>query len=111
MGGYEKDVSHSPSSIFFQVSFLAVYSEILIFVKKLQEYEDWDEYETDGEEQEEEDVDDDGYERVHKPTQEELDYLAIRQRLKESIRKQMKKDTGTANPGSRDKVNSSRRDK
>ncbi|KAG6401078.1 hypothetical protein SASPL_137923 [Salvia splendens] len=47
---------------------------------------------------------------VHKPTQEELDYLALRQRLKESIRKQMKKDTGTANPGSRDKVNSSRRD-
>ncbi|XP_042015306.1 protein SPT2 homolog isoform X2 [Salvia splendens] len=74
------------------------------------EYENWDEYEEDGEEQEEEDVDDDGYERVHKPTQEELDYLALRQRLKESIRKQMKKDTGTANPGSRDKVNSSRRD-
>ncbi|KAG6403311.1 hypothetical protein SASPL_135528 [Salvia splendens] len=66
------------------------------------EYEDWDEYEEDG--------DDDGYERVHKPTQEELDYLALRQRLKESIRKQMKKDTGTANPASRDKVNSSRRD-
>ncbi|KAL1539487.1 starch synthase [Salvia divinorum] len=74
------------------------------------EYEDWDEYEEDGEEQEEEEGDDDGYERVHQPTQEELDYLALRQRLKESIRKQMKKDTGTVNPCSRDKVNSSRKD-
>ncbi|KAH6810235.1 hypothetical protein C2S51_023997 [Perilla frutescens var. frutescens] len=34
----------------------------------------------------------------------------MRQKLKESIRKQMKKDTGTANSGSRDKVNALRKD-
>ncbi|XP_057791550.1 protein spt2-like [Salvia miltiorrhiza] len=69
------------------------------------EYEDWDEYEEDGEEQ-----GDDGYEEVHQPTQEELDYLAIRQKLKEKIRKKMMKDTRTANLSSRDKVNASHKD-
>ncbi|KAH6758645.1 hypothetical protein C2S51_018880 [Perilla frutescens var. frutescens] len=75
-----------------------------------QEYENWDEYEDDEEEQEEEEGADDGYEGAHQPTQEELDYLAMRQKLKESIRKQMKKDTGTANSCSRDKVNALRKD-
>ncbi|XP_047941598.1 protein spt2-like isoform X2 [Salvia hispanica] len=74
------------------------------------EYENWDEYEEDGEEQEEEEGGDDDYEEVHQPTQEELDYLAIRQKLKESIRKKMKKDAGTANSASRNKVNASRKD-
>ncbi|XP_041994673.1 protein spt2 isoform X2 [Salvia splendens] len=74
------------------------------------EYENWDEYEEDGEEQEEEEGCDDYYEEVHQPTQEELDYLAIRQKLKESIRKKMKKDAGTANSASRNKVNASRKD-
>ncbi|XP_057807606.1 uncharacterized protein LOC131022188 isoform X2 [Salvia miltiorrhiza] len=74
------------------------------------EYEDWDEYEEDGEEQEEEEGGDDGYDEVHQPTQEELDYLAIRQKLKEKIRKKMMKDARTANPSSRDKVNASRKD-
>ncbi|KAL1559548.1 protein SPT2 isoform X2 [Salvia divinorum] len=74
------------------------------------EYENWDEYEEDGEEQEEEEGGDYDYKEVHQPTQEELDYLAIRQKLKESIRKKMKKDAGTANPTSRYKVNASRKD-
>lgn len=72
------------------------------------EYEDWDEYEDDGDEQEEEGGD--GYEEAHQPTQEELDYLAMRQRLKESIRKQMKKDAGNASSGSRDKTSALRKD-
>lgn len=76
---------------------------------QLQEYEDWDEYEDDGDEQEEEGGD--GYEEAHQPTQEELDYLAMRQRLKESIRKQMKKDAGNASSGSRDKASALRKDK
>ncbi|KAL3844691.1 hypothetical protein ACJIZ3_002094 [Penstemon smallii] len=71
------------------------------------EYEDLDEYEEDGEEEEE-----DGYEEeeVHQPTQEELEYLELRQKLKDSIRKQMKKELGTANSGSRDKMNVLRKD-
>ncbi|KAK6128737.1 hypothetical protein DH2020_037520 [Rehmannia glutinosa] len=75
------------------------------------EYEDWDEYEEDGEEQEEEEGGEDGYEETqHQPTQEELEYLELRQKLKESIRKQMKKELGTANAGSRDKTNVFRKD-
>ncbi|KAK6128558.1 hypothetical protein DH2020_037702 [Rehmannia glutinosa] len=76
-----------------------------------EEYEDWDEYEEDGEEQEEEEGGEDGYEETqHQPTQEELEYLELRQKLKESIRKQMKKELGTANAGSRDKTNVFRKD-
>ncbi|XP_011073645.1 protein SPT2 homolog isoform X1 [Sesamum indicum] len=75
-----------------------------------QEYENWDEYEDDGDEQEEEEDGEDGYEEPPQPTQEELEYLELRQRIKESIRKQMKKDLGTANSGSRDKINAFRKD-
>ncbi|KAI3462630.1 hypothetical protein Pfo_019293 [Paulownia fortunei] len=75
-----------------------------------EEYEDWDEYEEDGEEQEEEEGGEDGYEETQQPTQEQLEYLELRQRLKESIRKQMKKDLGTANAGSREKINAVRKD-
>lgn len=74
------------------------------------EYEDWDEYEEDGEEHYEEEGGDDGYEENEQPTQEQLEYLELRQRLKESFRKQMKKDTGTANTGSHDKTNAFRKD-
>lgn len=75
----------------------------------LQEYEDWDEYEEDGEEQEEEEGGED--EETHQPTQEELDYLSLRQKLKDTIRKQMKKDLGTTNSGSHNKTNAFRKDK
>ncbi|KAL0381475.1 UNVERIFIED_CONTAM: hypothetical protein Sangu_0211800 [Sesamum angustifolium] len=74
------------------------------------EYENWDEYEEDGDEQEEEEDGENGYEEPPQPTQEELEYLELRQRIKESIRKQMKKDLGTANSGSRDKINAFRKD-
>ncbi|CAA0843091.1 SPT2 chromatin protein [Striga hermonthica] len=78
---------------------------------KRDEYEDWDEYEEDGDEQEHEEVGEDEYEEeTHQPTQEELDYLELRQRLKESIRKQMKKELGTTDAGSRDRINGFRKD-
>ncbi|PIN00349.1 hypothetical protein CDL12_27149 [Handroanthus impetiginosus] len=64
------------------------------------EYEDWDEYEEDGEEQEEQEGNEDEYEENQQPTQEELEYLSLRQRIKESIRKKRKNDLGTANAGS-----------
>lgn len=68
----------------------------------MQEYEDLDEYETEGEDQEEE-VGEHEVEEAHVPTQDELEYLELRQRLKESIRKQMKKESGSALLNSRDK--------
>ncbi|GER33112.1 SPT2 chromatin protein [Striga asiatica] len=74
------------------------------------EYEDWDEYEEDGDEQEQEVGEDEYEEETHQPTQEELDYLELRQRLKESIRKQMKKELGTTDAGSRDRINGFRKD-
>ncbi|XP_075498594.1 uncharacterized protein LOC142536974 [Primulina tabacum] len=75
------------------------------------EYEDLDEYENDGTEPEEED-DEGGYEEEEtcQPTQDELEYLELRNRLKESIRKQMKKELGTANSGYRGKTNTYRKD-
>ncbi|XP_073154248.1 uncharacterized protein [Henckelia pumila] len=76
------------------------------------EYEDLDEYENDGTEPEEEEEDEGGYEEeeTFQPTQDELEYLELRNRLKESIRKQMKKELGTASAGSRDKANTYRKD-
>ncbi|XP_073057952.1 uncharacterized protein [Primulina eburnea] len=76
------------------------------------EYEDLDEYENDGTEPEEEEDDEGGNEEeeTFQPTQDELEYLELRNRLKESIRKQMKKEMGTANSGSRDKANTYRKD-
>ncbi|KAJ0680919.1 hypothetical protein HanPI659440_Chr16g0629851 [Helianthus annuus] len=57
----------------------------------LDEYEDYEdeggEYEEEGEGYEEEEEEEDRL-----PTQEELEYLELRQKLKESIRKKMKKD-------------------
>ncbi|XP_022879821.1 uncharacterized protein LOC111397234 [Olea europaea var. sylvestris] len=71
------------------------------------EYEDLDEYEEDDEKYEEE-----GYEEeeTHQPTQEALEYLELRQRLKETYRKKMKKQLGTANPSSSEKTNAVRKD-
>ncbi|XP_047315568.1 protein spt2 isoform X2 [Impatiens glandulifera] len=66
-----------------------------------EEYEDLDEYEDEDDEQEDEAVE---YEdEVRQPTKEELDYLELRQRLKESIRKQMKKGSGSTSSNSREK--------
>ncbi|KAJ7953468.1 protein SPT2-like [Quillaja saponaria] len=61
------------------------------------ELEDYDDYEDEGDEQEYEDEEEEEEEeQPRKPTKEELEYLELRQRLKESIRKQMKKEKGSA---------------
>lgn len=69
-----------------------------------------DEYETDGEEYE--DVGEEGEgeeeqeeEEVRQPTQEELEYLELRQRLKDKVRKQLKKDSGSALANGRERGN------
>ncbi|CAK9155641.1 unnamed protein product [Ilex paraguariensis] len=66
------------------------------------EYEDLDEYEEESEEQEEEACEE---EEAPQPTQEELEYLELRKRLKESIRKQMKKESGSTLANSQEKKN------
>ncbi|CAA3004505.1 Hypothetical predicted protein [Olea europaea subsp. europaea] len=75
-------------------------------------YEDLDEYEEDGEEYEEVGGGEEEYEEeeTHQPTQESLEYLELRQRLKEAYRKKMKKESGTANPSSRDQSSAVRKD-
>lgn len=80
----------------------------------MQEYENLDEYETDGEEYE--DIGEEGEgeqeeEEVRQPTQEELEYLELRQRLKEKVRKQLKKDNGSALANGREKKNKLPNDK
>lgn len=75
------------------------------------EYDDYlDEYEDEGEDQEEEEAGEEEYEdeEPQQPSQELLEYLELRQRLKEDIRKQRKKELGG---GSREiKKNASSRD-
>ncbi|KAI7738676.1 hypothetical protein M8C21_006853 [Ambrosia artemisiifolia] len=70
----------------------------------LDEYDDYEddvgEYEEEGGEYEEEEEEE---ERL--PTQEELEYLELRQKLKESIRKKMKKDPSSGSGNSREKKN------
>ncbi|XP_059439802.1 protein spt2-like isoform X2 [Corylus avellana] len=73
--------------------------------------EDYDEYEEEGEELEDDSGEgqgeEEGYEEEEqedpKPTKEELDYLSLRQRLKEQIRKQMKKENGSSLNSSNEK--------
>ncbi|KAK4765743.1 hypothetical protein SAY86_026833 [Trapa natans] len=54
------------------------------------EYEDYDDYEEEEYEQEEDEYEEE--KEDPKPTKEELEYLELRQKLKESIRKRMKKE-------------------
>lgn len=58
-----------------------------------------DEYEEEGEEQEEDEEGEEEYEEEEpqQPPQELLEYLELRQRLKEDIRKQRKKELGSVN--------------
>ncbi|KAL8224304.1 hypothetical protein R6Q57_019779 [Mikania cordata] len=67
----------------------------------LDEYDDYEddvgEYEEEGDEHEEKE------EEVRLPTQEEMEYLELRQKLKESFRKKMKKDPSSDFANSRDK--------
>lgn len=64
------------------------------------EYEDYDDYEDEqleeGEGYEEEEGEEYVAEEPRKPTKEELDYLELRQKLKESIRKKMQKQNSTS---------------
>ncbi|XP_061336858.1 uncharacterized protein LOC133283942 isoform X2 [Gastrolobium bilobum] len=64
------------------------------------ELQDYDDYEDEGleggEEYEEDEGEEDEEEEPRKPTKEELDYLELRQKLKDSIRKQMKKENSTS---------------
>ncbi|XP_019233515.1 PREDICTED: histone H3.v1-like isoform X2 [Nicotiana attenuata] len=64
-----------------------------------EEYEDLDEYEEEGEEQEEDEEGEEEYEEEEpqQPPQELSEYLELRQRLKEDIRKQRKKELGSVN--------------
>lgn len=55
------------------------------------DYDEYDEYDGEGQEEEEAEYEE---EEERKPTKEELEYLELRQRLKESIRKKMKKQGG-----------------
>ncbi|CAN4109880.1 unnamed protein product [Withania somnifera] len=75
------------------------------------EYDEYlDEYEDEGEDQEEEEAGEEEYEdeEPQQPSQELLEYLELRQRLKDDIRKQRKKELGG---GSREiKKNASSRD-
>ncbi|XP_043702587.1 protein spt2 isoform X2 [Telopea speciosissima] len=69
--------------------------------------EDLDEYEEDGEgeeaeawEEEEDDEEEEKEKEDPKPTKEELEYLQLRQRIKESVRKKMKKEHAAGSKGS-----------
>ncbi|KAK9284420.1 hypothetical protein L1049_023592 [Liquidambar formosana] len=70
------------------------------FSCNFQNVEDLDEYEEEGEELEDEEAEEEEYEEAEeedpKPTKDELEYLELRQRIKESIRKQMKKENGSS---------------
>nr|GMD72249.1 protein SPT2 homolog isoform X1 [Ipomoea batatas] len=72
------------------------------------EYEDLDEYEEDGEE-EEGGYEEEEYEQeeTHEPSMEELEYLELRQKLKERFRKKMKKELGTGSASSSRNIKSS----
>ncbi|XP_017219543.2 uncharacterized protein LOC108196660 isoform X1 [Daucus carota subsp. sativus] len=71
------------------------------------EYEDLDEYEDEYEDEEDqEDAEEEYEDEVHQPTEQELEYLELRQKLKESIRKQMKKDPSSSIANSREKKSS-----
>ncbi|KAK4263016.1 hypothetical protein QN277_028497 [Acacia crassicarpa] len=70
-------------------------------------YEDYDDYEDEGQGQEydyeeEEEGEGEEYEEKQppKPSKEELEYLELRQKLKESIRKQMKKESSASHASS-----------
>jgi len=64
----------------------------------MQEDEYYDEYEEEGEEQ----VEEEEYEE-RKPTAEEMEYLELRERIKEQIRKKMQKEHGSVLSKSQEK--------
>jgi len=66
----------------------------------MQEDEYYDEYEEEGEEQAEEEYEE---EEERKPTVEEVEYLELRERIKEQIRKKMRKESGSTLSKSQEK--------
>lgn len=76
----------------------------------MQDYEDY--YEDEGEEYEEEGGEEYEEEKeAPKPTKGELEYLEFRQKLKESIRKQMKKESTSSSSTSRSNLTDRRKTK
>ncbi|KAM3363333.1 protein SPT2 [Capsicum galapagoense] len=69
---------------------------VLLLIQEYKEYEDLDEYEEEGEENE---GGEEEYEEVEiqQPPEESLEFLELRQRLKEDIRKQRIKELGSSN--------------
>lgn len=60
----------------------------------MEDYEDYEEYEDDDQmDEEEEEYEEEVEDR--KPTKEEIEYLELRQRLKEKIRRKAKRDGGS----------------
>lgn len=106
MSRYASDVSYTMYAIFIsKLCFIPSYVHNIIF---MQEYEDLDEYEEDGEE-EEGGYEEEEYEQeeTHEPSMEELEYLELRQKLKERFRKKMKKELGTGSASSSRNIKSS----
>ncbi|OIV93012.1 hypothetical protein TanjilG_20674 [Lupinus angustifolius] len=64
--------------------------------EELEDYGDYDDYEDEREEAGEEYEEEYEEEEPRKPTKEEVEYLGLRQKLKESIRKQMKKESSSS---------------
>lgn len=63
----------------------------------LQEFEDYDAYEEEGYEQEEEGEEEEyEEEEEQKPSAEAIEYLELRARIKERIRKKMQRENGSA---------------
>jgi len=87
----------------------------LLWLFCVQEYEDYDDYEDEqleeGEGYEEEEGEEYVVEEPRKPTKEELDYLELRQKLKESIRKKMQKQNSTSLADSSGRKKQIQRDK
>uniref|UniRef100_A0A7N0SYK3 SPT2 chromatin protein n=1 Tax=Kalanchoe fedtschenkoi TaxID=63787 RepID=A0A7N0SYK3_KALFE len=67
-------------------------------MRDYEDYEDLNEYEEDGYYEDDGEAGEEEYEQEEEPklTQEQLEYLELRRKLKESYRKQLKKETGSA---------------
>ena len=84
----------------------------LFFAQEFEGYNDYeDEQQEEGEGYEEEEGEEYVVEEPRKPTKEELDYLELRQKLKESIRKKMQKQNSTSLADSSGRKKQIQRDK
>lgn len=76
---------------------------MVTFMQEYEDYEDEGEYQEDNVGEYEEEEEEEEEDRL--PTQEEMEYLELRAKLKESIRKKMKKDSGSGLANFREKKN------